>query len=210
MTPATTATSAAVSPPAGTTLGVLLDQAGDRPLVVRLGTPTVDAVVLRRRGDALVEVMLAPSGKTTTLPADQTAQTVSDPGLRAEPLGQALAEILGHIHRLNTQLGIQREGHAARLGAIRDYAIARYADGQICKKGLNTFLQAFDLEPYEPELRVRFTITGSYLVRGCQPDEARYDARNHLDVYLADLDDAVEDSADLDIHVDDVTELPHH
>jgi hypothetical protein len=65
-------------------------------------------------------------------------------------------------------LAEQAVDHAATVSAIRSYAIHAHREGEFCRDGLNTFLEAFGLAIYEPDVQVSYELLGTVTV--CGPD----------------------------------------
>jgi hypothetical protein len=100
-----------------------------------------------------------------------------------------------------------REAHEQVLSDIRAYAVDKHLDGDICRDGLNAFLTAFGLPVFQPRVRVRYTVSGSYDVEGSDDDTARRDAHGYLKPDLSQLDNVIEDSDSHTVDVDSVEEL---
>lgn len=83
----------------------------------------------------------------------------------------------------------------------------KHQDGTICRPGLNEFLEAFGLPLFQPRVRVRYTLSGSYDVEGSDDDAARRDARGYLKPDLGELDNVIDDSDSYMVEVDGVEEL---
>lgn len=172
-------------------------------------------VVLRRADDGQVEVWSAATGHTTRRDADTQASPVTDPAGRDGLLCAAVHELAEQRHtatvhatRAVADRDREREDHERVLADIRAYAIDKHLDGdQICRSGLNDFLEAFGLGVFEPRVRVHYTLTGVYDVEGDDPDAAERDARGYLKPELSELDNVVEDSDSHTVRVDRVEEL---
>ena len=142
-----------------------------------------------------------------TLPADMPATPVSDDRTRAEFLAAAASDLAG-IHALDqAQVDGADARHQKVLDDIRGYAVERHLAGDICRSGLNAFLENFGLPTYDPRIRVTYIITGSYEVDTDDADTAARDARGYLKPDLSELDDVVDDSDTHTIQLDQVTEL---
>jgi hypothetical protein len=68
------------------------------------------------------------------------------------------------------RLRVRADAAEQKIGAMRCYAIARHEDRDICRQGLDDFLVAHDLAPYEPVYSAQVTL--------------------HLDVEVHDVDDS--------------------
>ncbi|GIE90505.1 hypothetical protein [Actinoplanes regularis] len=187
-----------------TTLGqVIAAWIGGFP-VVRLDAGTSDAVVISG-GDAVTEVLL-DDGVLSTEPLDRLATVITDPFRQATLLRQAARSLHNQTRAAKAALDRQQREHERQLQQIRDYAIARHRDGDICRDGLDRFLEHFGMPPYEPLVRVRFTVRGSYLVRGSTADAAKSDG-SYLRLDTSNVDDVVEDSEEFHVDIDSADEL---
>ncbi|MEU6351056.1 hypothetical protein ABZ896_17235 [Streptomyces sp. NPDC047072] len=101
----------------------------------------------------------------------------------------------------------QEQRHHANLDAIRQYAIERHQNGDICSDGLDAFLEEFGMKPYVERVRVRYTITGSYEVAPGDEDAVRNDAEQYLGPNLSGLDDVDDYSVDFTLTIDEITEV---
>jgi len=173
------------------------------------GTPAVtvngsDAVVLARRDTG---IHVYRDGAVLTLDARTPAVGITDPRRRENLLRRAVAEVARQRTAQRGALWRVAEEHAESLEAIRDYAIGRHLSRDICRRGMDDFLDHFDFEPYRPRVRVTYTITGSYEVEDSDTDAAYTDARGYLKADLGEIDRVVEDSDSFTVTVDDVTEV---
>ena len=186
-------------------LEALLD--GVPPLfpAVRLTELRADAVVLSRH-DRSADVV-TEDGFTRTVFVGDPAEPIGDPAREAAVLRRALRSVQAQATTAQRQLSEAATEHSGQLARIRAYAIAKHRSGDICRSGLDEFLEEFGLTVYEPHLRVHFTITGSYRVTGEDTGEARRDAEGYLGVDLSRLDNVVDDSEDVSVSVDDVEAL---
>jgi hypothetical protein len=151
-----------------------------------------------------------PEGAVSVLHADGRVEFLA-PDTRAVPLADpvrgaaALAEVLVRQDAQHTEqlaaVAAERttleRAHQWRLTEIRDYAVGKHVDGDICRDGLDAFLDRFDLEPYRPRIVVTFTLRGRFTVDGDDEDCARSDARHWLQADLSALDDIVDGSLEL-------------
>lgn len=176
---------------------------------VRLDSTGGDGIVLSNEHG--VAVVLHASGDLSRLPLERAATAITDPqqviGLLRHGLRYSREQIRSEQQRCTGQ----RLAHAERLREIRDYAVARYKDDDICREGLDAFLTHFDLDAYEPTIRVRYTITGSYLVRGSSAateELAERDGRDFIGVDLSRVDDVVDDTGEFTVDIDGTDELP--
>jgi len=181
-------------------------------LVVAL--PSGDqVVVVGRADDGQIEVW--SFGRITRRDADTAVSAVTDPAARDDLLAAAVRGLGVQRHTATQQAARavedrdrERENHERVLADIRAYAIDKHVDGnQICRSGLNDFLEAFGLGVFEPRVRVHYTLSGVYDVEGDDPDAARRDARGYLKPELDELDNVVEDSDSYTVRVDRVEEL---
>lgn len=79
----------------------------------------------------------------------------------------------------------QRETAAAKatITSMRNYAIDRHRDGDICREGLNDFLRHHDLAPYAPTYDVTVDLTLQVTV-DCESDEDKGDLGWMIREYL--------------------------
>ncbi|GAA0812147.1 hypothetical protein [Spirilliplanes yamanashiensis] len=197
------ASSALTHQPAARALEAILTDPPSLFPAVRLTAPDTDAVVLARR-DRTVDVIL-DNGFVRTLHVSDTARPITEPAREAELLRRALRSVEARAVTAERSLREDTERHTSVLAAVRAYAIGKHRDGDICRRGLDGFLEAFDMPPYEPRIRVTFTITGSYLVAAENTREAESDAQGYLKADLSSLDNVVEDSDEITVHIDDVS-----
>jgi hypothetical protein len=181
----------------------------DLPVTVTLADSGVDAVILRAAGTASVELVrdrqIVQEAETIL------AAPVADPARQVELLRRALAVDVGArqeaalaAERRRTELANLRNGQAQTLAEIRDYAIDRYRKDDLTRDGLDTFLRRFDLDPYEPRVKVTYRITGSFEVDSDDRDQVENDVDQNLRVDLDQIDDVVEYSDDVNISVTSV------
>ena len=163
-----------------------------------------DAVVLGRNGAGTIEVF---RGGLLVCFADNTpAVEVTELAQRAMVISRALIGIDQLRREAKDELNRQHEHHQAELADIRDYAVERHRDGDICESGLTRFLEAFDLPPYLPRLRVSFLIRGSYEVE-TDEDYARSEAERYLRPDLADIDCVADSLVAIQVEIEDVEQV---
>ncbi|GAB1690707.1 hypothetical protein [Krasilnikovia sp. M28-CT-15] len=188
----------------GSTLAAVVAAADNGYPVVGLADGAEGVVVASR--DTLVEVLL-DGGIVRHFPPATPVRAVTDPALTGALLRQAMAYLdREHREAVRRRDDLHR-AHQRQLTQIRVYAIQRHLAGDICRGGLNDFLREFELGEYEPLVRVRYTITGSYLVRAGSEHDAATDARGYLGVDLDNVDDVVEDSDAHEVVVDSVDQV---
>ncbi len=180
--------------PAATTPAVTLTPSGP------------DVVVVRRAETGMVEV--CQGIQILTLVEDTEATPIIDPARRDELVHRALRTLAVARHAATQQVvqargerDRQQDAHAAVLRDIRRYAIDRHLDNEICREGLDAFLERFGLDPYQPRLRVRFRISGSVEVDTENRQEAEYQVQTYLGVDTSNVDNVVEDSDDIQVSV---------
>ncbi|QGN48001.1 hypothetical protein GKC29_14875 [Micromonospora sp. WMMC415] len=159
-------------------------------------------------------VRVLVDGHARSLRADVAAVPVIDPATALGLAQQAVAWALAAQHTaadraraLAEELDEQRRLHVRRLAEIRSYAIDRHRDGDICRDGLDKFLAHFDLDPYDPRHRVRFTISGSFDVTpedGRDAGDTEYDVREYLRIGTDQVDGVDEDTLTFDVTVNGV------
>jgi hypothetical protein len=169
-------------------------------------------VVLRRAGTATVEAW--QNGEILQLPADTEADPVLDPDRRDELLAAALHGLAGQRHHASedaagaqAERDRQRAEHHRVLREIRQYAIDKHRAQDICRDGLDTFLEHFGMDAYQPRLRVGFTIAGTLELDTDDGATAEHQVQQYLGLDTGDIDDAVEDSADIRVDVTSVDRL---
>jgi hypothetical protein len=146
--------------------------------------------------------VLLDDGERRREPLGRLTTVMTDPAEEAHLLSRAARSLHSQARAAEFELDCQRHEHDRKLRKIRYYAIARHRDRDICRDGLDTFLEHFGMEANEPLIRVRFTISGSYLVRGGSANDAETDGTHlRLDTsgvadgsedYLVDIDSAEE------------------
>src|SRR5439155_16967254 len=90
---------------------------------------------------------------------------------------------------------------ASTLAEIRDYVIDRYRDDELARDVLEAFLSRFDLDPYQPRVKVTYTITGSFEVDSDNTHNVENDVENNLRPDLDDIDDVVDYSDEYSVSV---------
>lgn len=149
-----------------------------------------DNAIVLMPGAGTNSVRVLIDGQDRSLPADIAAIPVTDPAAALALTQHAVTWALtaqhvadGRFRELAEQLDEQRLRHDRQLADIRSYAIGRYRDRDICRQGLDDFLARFDLDPYDPRHRVRFTISGSFDVYsddGSDTTDTEYHVREFL------------------------------
>jgi hypothetical protein len=178
----------------------------DLPIAVTLSNSGVDAVLLGRADTASVEVLR--DGRVVREADTMLAVPVTDPTRQAELLRAALAADVAARRALadtaeqrRTELDQLRASQARTLAGIRDYAIDKYRNDEINRGVLDAFLARFDLDPYQPRVKVTYTITGSFEVDSDNTDEVENNVEEYLGVDLDDVDDVVEYSDEFSVSV---------
>jgi len=187
---------------------VLTDHRSDNLPAEQFGAGTVvtdyayDAVILGYTTDGDVELCRS-DGIITAYPASASLVQLIDPVRQKAALAAA-------VKALETERRKVTARHAETLQQVRLAAIEKHEDGgEICRDGLNAFLCEIGQAEYEPQVRVDFTIRGSYEVDTTDTYEARRGAEDNLGVELAGISDASEDSLTHEVEVTDVTLLGH-
>lgn len=203
--PSSSPSSSTADPGLRRTLQEVLDAAAPAGFAVRLPAPAPGAQgIVMARHPRRVDVLL-PTGLVRHCALDEPAEAITDPALQGQLLREALSKLNAMVDLHRSRRDDDRRAHAVKLQEIRDYAIDRFKVGDICLSGLTAFLEAFGLEAYEPVVRVEYTISGSYLVRGNARD-AEVDAK-YLRVDLQHVDNVVEESEHHDVKVTGVYEI---
>ena len=178
----------------------------DLPLAVTLTTSGVDTVLLRRIDTASVELLR--DGRIVREPDTMLAAPVTDPTRQAELLRAALAAeaatrqaLAETAEQRRTELDQLRASNAGTLAEIRDYVIADYRADEYSREVLDAFLARFDLDPYQPRVKVTYTITGSFEVDSDDAGEVEDNVEEYLRVDLDDVEDVVVDSDDFSVSV---------
>ncbi|NEA65326.1 hypothetical protein [Streptomyces sp. SID12488] len=166
------------------------------PAAVQIGE--VNGVVLRVADTDLIEVYFA--GRISVYSTKVLEiQPVTHPVARAAALRDAV-EALSICRQVAIQAHAdQRQSHIEVLEAIRQYAVDRHEEGEICRGGLEDFLISFGFVPYESRVRVEYTITGSYEVNPGNEAAAEEDALKYLRPDLSGLDDVDDDTSTYEV-----------
>lgn len=169
------------------------------PAAVQIGERA--GVILRQIDSTQVELYHV-ARITRVAITDLDFESITEPTVQAAVYAEAV-EALTICRRVAFEAeAAQRRVHAGLLDSIREYAITRHEDGEICRDGLDEFLVTFGFEPYCPRLRVDYTISGSYEVVQHDASFAENDARDYLRPDLSSLDDVDGDSSVCEVTVD--------
>ena len=155
-------------------------------------------VVLRVLADERVELYL-PDYLTAVSMHELTAVPITDPERSHDVLCAAVKHLATVRQQAIDRNDALRSEHGGVLDAIRDYAIERHEAGDICRPGLDRFLDEFDFEPYHNRIRVEYTLKGSYVVDNSNDEDVSDDVSKYLRPDLTDLDRVDEDSAHFDL-----------
>ena len=79
--------------------------------------------------------------------------------------------------------------------------IEQYRDSEYSRDVLDAFLSRFDLDPYQPRVKVTYTITGSFEVDSDDAGEVEDNVEEYLRVDLDNVYDVVVDSDDFSVSV---------
>ncbi|MFY1577364.1 hypothetical protein ACN26Z_20940 [Verrucosispora sp. WMMD703] len=197
-------------------------QPSPRPLTAFAGSPgqavtileagaRYDAVVLSPApGTSMVRVLV--DGQVRSLRADISAVPVTDPAaalaLTRQAVAWALAEQDSAVERARSlveQRDEDRRRQASQLTEIRSYAIDQYREADITRDGLDSLLSRFDLSPYQPRHRVRFTISGSFDVipdADRDTEDTESDVRSYLRIDTNRVDNVDDDTVTIDVTAD--------
>src|SRR5207247_10128640 len=114
---------------------------------------------------------LLRDGRIVREPDTMLAAPVTDPTRQAELLRAALAAevatrwaLAETAEQRRTELDQLRTSRNRNLTAIRGYVIVDYRAAEYSRDVLDAFLARFDLDPYQPRVKVTYTITGSFEV----------------------------------------------
>jgi len=156
------------------------------------------AVVIRMLDTVLVEVYLADH---VTAYSTQVlhVEPLSDPVRSREVMGEAMSFMSWWRQAALDKNAELAQAHASKLEQIRAYAIGRHEDGEICRDGLDCFLDAFGFTPYWTRVQASYTITGSYEVENSSETEASEDAEKYLRPDLTGLDRVDDYSTSFDL-----------
>jgi hypothetical protein len=124
---------------------------------------------------------------------------MTDPDRSQEVLCAAVKHLATMRQDAIDRNDVLRTGQARVLDAIRDYAIERHEAGDICRNGLDRFLEEFDFAPYHNRIRVDYTLKGSYVVDSSSDEDVADDTSKYLRPDLSDLDYVDSDSAHFDL-----------
>ena len=178
----------------------------DLPVTVTLSDSGVDAVILGRAGTDLVEALR--DGRIVRYPDTTLAVPVTDPARQVELLRAALAAdvaarqtLADTVQQRITELDQLRAANAQRLTDIREFVIEQYRQTDISRDVLDAFLARFDLDPYQPRVKVSYTITGSFQVDSDDTDAVETNVEDYLRPDLDEVDDTVEDSDEYSVTV---------
>ncbi|GAA3386318.1 hypothetical protein [Cryptosporangium minutisporangium] len=110
-------------------------------------------------------------GQVQIVPGHTRAIEITNPRLVLTLTRRALGQLLPahraageRIDELTAELARIRDAHDTQLSEIRAYAVTAHQRGEICRAGLNHFLDRFGLGRYQPRHVVTFTITGDFEV----------------------------------------------
>ncbi|BAJ30991.1 hypothetical protein KSE_52150 [Kitasatospora setae KM-6054] len=174
------------------------------PAVVRTSGGQI-GVVLRLVDAATGEVELYRDHEVTrTTTQAMQAEFVLDHAVQAEYLRDALKEVQSTAARDRAQ---QTLLHDRKLEDIREYAIERHEAGDICREGLNNFLEHFDFDPYVTRVKVKFTMTGSFVVDSDSAGATEDDVNDYLKPDLSSVDNVDDQTVDYEVTVDEAYEL---
>lgn len=162
---------------------------------VHLTYTATDAVIIGADGDRL---RISRHGNTEWIGRHHPADPIAD---HAHAVSLLSAELRS---QLATIAYLQQRGHEheVTLSAIRSYVIEwRHAD-LLSREALDRFLAQFEMERYQPTVRIHFTVHGHLDVDGEFEDAAELVDRvvDFLSVDAELVEGAVEDS--LSFHVD--------
>ncbi|MCX4856633.1 hypothetical protein [Streptomyces canus] len=163
-------------------------------------------VVLRLVDTDLIEFYFA--GRITTY-STQVLQIrpITDPAVREATLREAI-EALAICRKVAIEKHAeQHRSHELVMDAIRQYAVDRHEEGDICREGLDDFLANFGLASYVTRVRVEYTITGSYEVDPSSEAAAEEDALKCLQPDLSGLDDVDGDTSTYEVSEIQVSEV---
>ena len=186
--------------PVPAALESVLDGCSSTCPAVRLRELDADAVVVARR-DRHADVV-TEHGFIRTVHVGDLAEPITDPVRESQVLRRALRTVYVQAEETRQHHAETESEHTRTLDRIRAYAIRKHRSGDICRSGLDAFLEEFSLDAYDPRVRVSFTIVGSYEVSGDDVRDARNDAVGYLAVNLDRLDNVVPDSEDVTVSVD--------
>jgi len=171
------------------------------PPVVRLDLG-VDLVVLSRADNGLV---LACRGDgLVTYSGELHAAPITDQEQRIALLTHTLTVLNGDRVEATTALRDAQRRHIKTMDDIRGYIIGRHQTSDISREVLDAALTRFGLDPYCPQFRVAYTITGVYTVSADDASIARADAESQLAPNLDGIEDIASNSADYTVRVGEV------
>lgn len=102
------------------------------------------------------------------------------------------------------QVEIRAREAEEKITSMREYAIERHRDGDICRDGLNAFLRYHDLPEYPPNRSATVRLEFDVRLPNCDDSEADARIRDYVAVRTED-EDMVEITSDpRDVMVDDM------
>ncbi|GAA3386384.1 hypothetical protein [Cryptosporangium minutisporangium] len=150
-------------------------------------------------------------GRVRAVPGHVRAVQITDPriilALTLRALGQLLPahQAAGErIDELAAQLARLRDDRDTQLSEIRAYAVTVHQRGEVCRAGLNDFLDRFGLGRYQPRHVVTFTITGGFEVTpGTERSSwlTEQDVLAHLLVDTGGIDGVLDGTVDFQVTV---------
>lgn len=194
----------------------VLDDSTANPVGLLADGPVV---VLRRRAPDRVEVFQA--GHILDLADDTPATTGTDVGQSTWMIRNALKAVTQQYRCSQAQVTRLREDtdrlrseargidalNTKKLAEIRAYAIERHRADEICRAGLDDFLDHFGMPEYQPRIKVQFQITGYYEVDSHNEDEVRDAATEQMYVDLHSIDGLVHYSDEYTITVTGIEDV---
>jgi hypothetical protein len=178
----------------------------DRLPAVKLPDVPRSGIIVGQDSFGFIE--LAVDSVVLPVDPDTRAVLITDPVTRAWLLTEAFAFTrrtylwaVGELTAERQHVQDARKDRERFLGDVREFLIARVRDGQLDGQPVNDFLQRHHQPPYQPRLRVAYTITGTFEIDGDQdPDDGRLD---HL--IAVDLDGIANADRGTDRHQVQVT-----
>jgi hypothetical protein len=130
-----------------------------------------------------------PQGSLGTVPSEIDAVQWELAQRLAARFAYDVQERVATLCDESARLRHQADAAYQKITAVREYAITKYADGDICREGLDEFLAAHHLDPYQPRYSARVTLRVDVEVSNADDeDEAREQASTYLQASSGDDD----------------------
>lgn len=193
--------------PVPATLADLSLRPGQAVLVLDAGRAREALILAVAEEENTVTAFL--EGQVHTVPGHARAVEITDTPTILTLTRRALGQLLPvhqaaseRIDELSAELARLRDARDTQLSDLRAYAVTVHQRGEICRAGLNDFLDRFGLGRYQPRHVVTFTITGGFEVTpGSERSSwlTEQDVRAHLLVDTDRIDGVLEGTANFQV-----------